>query len=156
MSTHLPIHLNLNILLAFIVYFCIFEQDNEVSLFTRYTWHIHIYTYIYLYDMVLAPIWPYILTKISCPHTLHIPVYFNKMISSLFTKYIWHIYICIFIWHGMVSHLPICCIDLCNRPRVGVSINLQVGRIERSNGKIKSSWHSRRERSIYIEGYGRG
>lgn len=65
MSTHLTIDLNLNILAAYLVYSCIFQQDDQLSL-------------------------------------------------SLFTRYILHICICIFIWHGMVSHLPICCIDLCN------------------------------------------
>lgn len=80
MSTHLTIDLNLNILAAYLVYSCIFQQDDQLSLslFTRYILHI----YVYLYGMVWSAIFQYVALIYVTDPELVCPSIFKWVVSS--------------------------------------------------------------------------
>lgn len=78
MNTHLTIHFNLNILAAYQVYSCIFQQDDQLSLHTRYIWHI----YVYLYGIVWSAICQYVaLIYVTDPELVR-PSIFKWVVSS--------------------------------------------------------------------------
>lgn len=54
MGTHLTIHLNLNILAAYLVYSCIFQQHDQLSLFTPDIYGTYMYIYMTWYGQLFA------------------------------------------------------------------------------------------------------